>query len=108
MEDCKDSSIEIRCVKLDSRGAKILGENTFPDSYSLRNSQNKVIYQGNRLDVNSSLKKRKDVSLSIKYEYFKSFALSKEKLFLTCNNHFDNKSSKIIDKGKIVYVFMLV
>ena len=33
-----DGFIELRCVKIDSRGYKILGENTFPDFYQLKNS----------------------------------------------------------------------
>ena len=36
------TQIEIRCVKLDHRGPKILGENTFPDSCHIKINGNKT------------------------------------------------------------------
>lgn len=54
------SSIELRCIKLDHWGPKILGENTFPDFCSIRTSGGRIFASFTKLDINSSLKKRWD------------------------------------------------
>ena len=79
-EQSPDSIVEIWSIKLDSWSHKIFGENTFPDSYVLKASNNKSIYQANKLDINSSLKKRKDNSLYIRYDFFRSLTQQNEKL----------------------------
>ena len=107
--------IEIRCVKIDSRGYVILGEQTWPDSYRLFfNGESKMIQDGQPLKQNSSLRKRKDKPFSLSFESFQKM-LDKSQIpdqkhyfMIEFDNHFDDKNSMIADSNKVYYAALVV
>jgi hypothetical protein len=77
---------------LDHRGPKILGENTFPDQCMIKIG-GKLIQSFTKLDINSSLKKRRDNSIIIKKEIYKRMLQIREKFQISANNFYDGKNS---------------
>ncbi len=90
-------------MKLDSRGKKIIGEQTWPDEYEIF-MNNVEIYRDKSIKVNTSIKKRKDKIFVLKKSEFKDhYSKDHNSVVIYYKNKFDNKNSFIKDKGKIFY-----
>lgn len=103
--------IELRCIKLDSRGYKILGEQTWPDSFTLSISSiyNDLLSE-EPIGIDLSQKKRKDSIFQIRLtDFFEMLRNCKEKRFsISLKNHYDDKNSFVIDQNKSMYGFIMV
>ena len=104
-------NIEIRCLKLDSRGKKIIGENTWPDNYKLfLNNSSQLLTSDVKVQKSSSINKRKDKSFVILFKDFvrKIGNIEKPFFMIEYENVFDDKNSFFKDRDIIYYELIVL
>lgn len=105
--------VEVRCMKLDSRGKMILAEQTWPDKFKLFCPYtNAVLSEAMPLKTNLSLKKRKDSHFALSCVNFLKFLRknlhpNNRTMIMEYENIFDNRNSFSSDAGKIFYLFTI-
>ena len=105
--------VEVRCMKLDSRGKMILAEQTWPDKFKLLCPYtNAVLTEAMPLKTNLSLKKRKDSHFALSCSNFQKFLRknlhpNNRAMVMEYENVFDNRNSFSADAGKIFYLFVI-
>lgn len=105
--------VEVRCMKLDSRGKMILAEQTWPDKFKLLCPYtNAVLTEAMPLKTNLSLKKRKDSHFALSCANFLKFLRknlhpNNRTMVMEYENVFDNRNSFSADAGKIFYLFVI-
>ena len=103
--------VEIRCIKLDGRGKKIIGEQTWPDFYKLfLNNSGNLLISDIKVQKSSSINKRKDKQYFItKKDFLKKIGIIDKPFFmLEFETIFDEKNSFWKDKDYIYYELIVL
>lgn len=107
-------TVEIRCIKIDSRGTLIFGEQTWPDNFRLACAgSGYVLTEGTPLKPTLSLKKRKDNCHALNSSTFqkiieKNTSSASRKIYLDYENVYDDRNSYLKDMGKIYYAICVL